>query len=179
MKKAIALLCTAALTLTFAACGGAASSTASTASASGAETDKPYAGTTLRVLSMTAQVSDGIQEYLDAFEEKTGITVNLELYGETELREKETTEFIAGSSTVDVFLMSPLQDMAAFSKNGWIEPLDTYLTDPELDWNDSHSPHRANHNDGNRFDRLSAALFLSAAYVLSQGRFCGKGLDTA
>lgn len=94
----------------------------------------------IRVLSMTAQISDGIQEYLAEFEKESGIDVELELYGEADLRQKEMTEFMTGSSTVDVFLFSPLQDMTAFSKNGWIEPLDSYLGDPELDWSDFGAP---------------------------------------
>lgn len=101
--------------------------------------DKPYAGTTIRVLSMTGQISDALEANLEQFEEETGITVNLELYGEAQLREKCVTEFLAGSSTIDVFLMSPLQDMAAFSNNGWIEPLDTWVKDENFDWDDFSS----------------------------------------
>lgn len=101
--------------------------------------DKPYAGTTIRVLGMTGQISDAVEQNLEQFEEKTGINVNLELYGEAQLREKCTTEFLAGSSTIDAFLMSPLQDMAAYANNGWIEPLDSYLDDPDFDWEDFSS----------------------------------------
>ena len=137
MKKSISLLCTASLLFGLAACG---QTSPATPSADGSQTDKPFAGTNLRVVSMTAQVSDGIQEYLSNFEEKTGIKVNLELYGESELRQKTTTEFLSGSSTIDVFLLSPLQDMAPYSKNGWIEPLDSYLDDPELNWADFTAP---------------------------------------
>lgn len=115
--------------------GGARSSTSSEDGAA----EKPYAGTTIRVLSMTGQISDSLEKYLDDFEKQTGITVNLELYGESQLREKTTTEFLAGSSTIDAFMMSPLQDMAAYSNNGWIEPLDNYLTDSDFDWDDFSS----------------------------------------
>lgn len=101
--------------------------------------DKPYAGTTIRVLGMTGQISDALEANLEKFEEETGITVNLELYGEAQLREKCTTEFLAGSSTIDAFLMSPLQDMAAYSNNGWIEPLDTWIKDETFDWEDFSS----------------------------------------
>ena len=105
---------------------------------------KESAGPRIRVLSMTAQISDGILEYLDEFEKESGIKVDLELYGEAELRQKEMTEFMTGNSTVDVYLFSPLQDMAAFSQNGWIEPLDEYLDDPELNWDDfSSAPPKA------------------------------------
>ena len=90
-------------------------------------------------MSMTGQISDALEANLEQFEEETGITVNLELYGEAQLREKCVTEFLAGSSTIDVFLMSPLQDMAAFSNNGWIEPLDTWVKDENFDWDDFSS----------------------------------------
>lgn len=139
MKKVISLLCAGSMMLGLAACGQTTPS-GGASSAAGSQAEKPYAGTTLRVVSMTAQVSDGIQEYLSDFEDKTGIKVNLELYGESELRQKTTTEFLSGSSTIDVFLLSPLQDMAPYSKNGWIEPLDTYLDDPELNWSDFTAP---------------------------------------
>lgn len=139
MKKAISLLCAGTMLLGLAACGQS-TPTGGGASSDASQADKPYAGKTLRVVSMTAQVSDGIQEYLSAFEDKTGMKVNLELYGESELRQKTTTEFLSGSSTIDVFLLSPLQDMAPYSKNGWIEPLDSYLDDPELNWSDFTAP---------------------------------------
>lgn len=151
MKKRISLaLGTAMLVTSLAGCGGGTSSlpgdtkapeVKSQASEQTPEvsTDKPYEGTSIRVLSMTGQISDAIEKYLDQFEEETGISVNLELYGEAQLREKLTTEFLAGSSTVDAFIMSPLQDMAAYSNNGWIEPLDEYLEDPDFNWEDFSS----------------------------------------
>lgn len=159
MKKKLCLVLTMATMLTtLAGCSGgtsglpgettkaaetakteAGSSEAGGQEAAGETTDKPYAGTAIRVLGMTGQISDAIQKYLDTFEEETGIEVNLELYGEAQLREKCTTEFLAGSSTIDAFLMAPLQDMTAFSNNGWIEPLDRYLEDPTFDWNDFSS----------------------------------------
>lgn len=152
MKKGVGMLvCTVLLPLVLSGCSGGTSgsvgeTTAQTSQAgSGAESpeeakgEKPYEGTTIRVLSMTGQISDGIEAYLSQFEEETGIKVNLELYGEAQLREKLTTEFLAGSSTVDAFMMSPLQDMAAFSNNSWIEPLDSYLKDEKFDWEDFSS----------------------------------------
>mgnify|MGYP001006338060 CR=1 FL=1 len=81
MKKVISLLCAGSMMLGLAACGQTTPS-GGASSAAGSQAEKPYAGTTLRVVSMTAQVSDGIQEYLSDFEDKTGIKVNLELYGE-------------------------------------------------------------------------------------------------
>jgi multiple sugar transport system substrate-binding protein len=117
------------LALVFASCQGKKESAAPAAES------KPFAGKTIRVLSMTAQVSDALEAYMKDFQDATGITVNLELYGEAQLREKLMTEFVAGSSTVDVFLFSPLQDNIAFSRNGWLEPLDDYVKDPAFEWN--------------------------------------------
>lgn len=155
MKKRISLvLSTAMLVTSLAGCSGGTSGlpgetekapatesvkSEGTSQAENQNAEKPYAGTAIRVLSLTGQISDSIEKYLDQFEEETGIHVNLELYGEAQLREKLTTEFLAGSSTIDAFVMSPLQDMAAFNNNGWIEPLDEYLKDPDFDWEDFSS----------------------------------------
>lgn len=148
MKRVLCLLCALLMLLSVTGCGSAPQAAPSESaqpagpadSSSTAEMpEKPYEGTTIRVLSMTAQVSDGIEQYLKDFEESTGIKVNLELYGEAQLREKLTTEFLAGSSTVDVFLFSPIQEMGAYEKNGWIEPLDEYFNDEAFDWADFSS----------------------------------------
>jgi len=77
---------------------------------------KPFAGKTIRVLSMTAQISDAFEAYLKEFQDSTGITVNLELYGEAQLRDKLATEFVAGSSTVDAFSCSPLTKFCSSAK---------------------------------------------------------------
>lgn len=138
MKKKISFILAAAMMAgTLSGCQGGQSGLP--ADTPEEKADQPYAGTTIRVLSMTGQISDALEAHLDEFEEKTGITVNLELYGESQLREKCTTEFLAGSSTIDAFLMSPLQDMAAYGNNGWIEPLDSYLEDESFDWEDFQS----------------------------------------
>ena len=144
MKKGLCMALSVCLTAsTLAACGSTSeeTSTQTTTGATGTSyysTD--YAGTTIRVLSMTGQISDALQNHLDEFEEATGITVNLELYGEADLRQKLTTEFVAGNSTVDAFMLSPLQDLQAFSNNGWIESLDSYINDDSgFDWDDFSS----------------------------------------
>lgn len=145
MKKLLSLLCIAAMLVSLTACGGTPAPVSSVAAgqsktaSTSAPAEKPYDGTTIRVLSLTGQISDGIEAYIKDFEEKTGITVNLELYGESQLREKLTTEFLAGSSTVDAFIMSPIQDLTAFSKNNWIEPLGEYIKDAEFNWDDFSS----------------------------------------
>lgn len=147
MKKLMSLWVLGMLAASLAGCSGgqtepgtpAENNQSAEAPAGGEAADKPYAGTTIRVLSMTGQISDAIEVYLDQFEQETGIKVNLELYGEAQLREKCTTEFLAGSSTIDAFLMSPLQDMTAYSNNGWVEPLDNWLEDPQFDWDDFSS----------------------------------------
>lgn len=138
MKRFTVALCAVAVGLSMFGCQ---TNKTGSQSESGTSASKPYAGTTIRMLSMTGQVSDVLQKHLSEFEKNTGITVKLELYGETQLNQKLTTEFLAGDSTVDTFMISPIANMPAYGKNGWVEDLDPYLKDSkktgsDYDWND-------------------------------------------
>ncbi|MGE5140700.1 MAG: ABC transporter substrate-binding protein, partial [Rudaea sp.] len=63
------------------------------------------------------------------FQQATGITVNLENYGENDLTQKLTTEFTAGGSNVDLFMQRPLQEGKLFANNGWYVDLNKYIND--------------------------------------------------
>jgi len=117
----IVLVCTV---LTLSGCGGA--STSSTGAGS-----KPYAGTTLRVLLAVHPWSDAIKPLLPQFEQQTGINIKLETFGENQLTQKTTVEFVSGSSDIDVFMQRPLQDARLFEKNGWFMDLNTYVKDAQ------------------------------------------------
>lgn len=130
MKRVIASICVGVLMLSSFGCGSSGQKASGTPSSSAtAQKDKPYAGTTIRLVSMTGQVSDVLQNHIDDFTKNTGINIKLELYGETQLNQKLTTEFLAGDSTVDAFMISPIANMPAYGKNGWVENLDPYLKD--------------------------------------------------
>lgn len=100
--------------------------------------DKPYAGTTLRVVLANHPWTDAIKPLIPQFEQQTGIQVKLESYGETQLTQKLTVEFVGGSSNIDVFAQRPLQEARLFTKNNWYTDLNTYIKDSKKtpsDWN--------------------------------------------
>ncbi len=113
------LICTI---LSITGCSG--SQTASTSSA------QPFAGTTLRVLTDNAW-GPTLKTYLPEFKKQTGINVNIEPYGEDQLTQKLSVEFVSGSSNIDVFEDRPLQEGKLFEKNGWYADLNQFIKDPK------------------------------------------------
>lgn len=107
----------------------ASSSSASSVAPSSAAA-KPFAGTTLRVVGANHPWAEAIKPLLADFEAKTGMKVNLELYGEDQLNQKLTTEFTAGNSDIDVFMQRPLQEAKVMAQNNWYVDLNKYVKDP-------------------------------------------------
>ena len=146
MKKLMAVICIAALLGSLAGCSGtqAPGSTADVSSpgtessqTSGAGSEKAsYEGMEIRVLCVTGQFTPNLEEHLPEFQEQTGINVNLEQYAEAQLHQKCVTEFLAGNSTADALTLNPTTNLLAYTKNNWLEPLDSYVSDPEKtgDW---------------------------------------------
>lgn len=115
--------------LVLAGCGGDQGGTGSS--------NKPYSGTTIRVLFANHPWTDAIKPLIPQFEQQTGIKVKQEAYGENQLTPKLTTEFVAGNSSIDVFMQRPLQEGKLFAKNGWYADLNTFLKDSKktpADW---------------------------------------------
>src|SRR6185312_5763274 len=72
-----------------------------------AEVKKPVE---LRIIGANHPWTEAIEPLIPKFEEETGIKVKLEKYFEDQLTQKLTTEFTAGSSSIDVFMIRPLQE---------------------------------------------------------------------
>ncbi|KIL40467.1 ABC transporter substrate-binding protein [Gordoniibacillus kamchatkensis] len=104
-------------------------------SAAAEKNSKPYAGTTLRLVTANHAWTDLIKPKIPEFEQQTGIKVNLESYFEDQLTQKLTVEFTSGSSSVDVFMMRPLQEGKMFIQNGWVGEM-TKKDDPDWDFKD-------------------------------------------
>ena len=99
--------------------------------------DKPFAGQTIRVVLANHAWTDAVAPILSRFEEETGIKVEWESYGEEQLNQKLTTEFIAGKAGIDVFMTRPLQEGANMEMNGWYQDLKDYVSkDAEYDFED-------------------------------------------
>lgn len=117
-----------------AACSVAATSTASAWTLE--EAAKPYSGTSIDVVFLLRPGYAAAEAMLPAFEEKTGIKVNIiKLPYENALGE-QVRDFVANGD-LDIALID-LVWIGNFAENEWIEPISKFtsnseLTDPDLD----------------------------------------------
>ena len=93
--------------------------------------DKPYEGVTLNVLGNSSSPSTHMQENLAKFTEETGIKVNYEQLSNDQLNTKILVSMAAGGKDLDVFMFMAYQNTKMYVQNGWLEPLDQYIT-PEF-----------------------------------------------
>jgi multiple sugar transport system substrate-binding protein len=83
----------------------------------------------IRVLLGNHPYGDLVKASIPAFEKATGIRVKVEQLQESQLSTKLATEFATRSSSIDVFMTRPLQEVKMFYKNGWNEPLNMDFSD--------------------------------------------------
>lgn len=126
----------AMLAAMLAGCAPVAPAAQAPAGGEAAAGDKPYAGTTLRLVGANHPWQVAITPLLADFEAATGIKVNFEAYGEDQLNQKLTTEFTAGGSDIDVLMQRPLQEARVMQMNGWYEDLTACVSDPAYDFAD-------------------------------------------
>lgn len=94
-------------------------------------------GATIVFGGSTHQWVTALTPLLPAFQSLTGITVRMDISGESEFGTKLPVQLSASSPTPDVFMV-PSYGQGVGS--GWLEPLDGYLTDTnrtDPDWYDS------------------------------------------
>ncbi len=81
--------------------------------------------------------TDIVTDSLPAFEEETGIKVNVTQLGEDQLSDQYNVKLNAGSDEIDVMMYRPLQEGKLFAQNGWLADLSEDVTaDDEWDWAD-------------------------------------------
>lgn len=80
----------------------------------------------IRVLVANHPYGDLLKTAIPEFEKATGIKVNVESLQESQLSTKLATEFATKSSSIDVFMLRPLQEGKMFNRNGWLESLSKY-----------------------------------------------------
>lgn len=83
---------------------------------------------TVRWIAFQHTWINAIKPYLPEFEKQTGIRVQFESYPDEQQSQKLAVESAAGSPTLDVFGIRPLQDQVQFAKNGWLAPLRSYAS---------------------------------------------------
>lgn len=135
MKKMIAMLLALCLMLSLAACGAQSSPATepksdagtNTANTTPANVEKPYAGTTITVVTTGSGPVYAADKYLDEFEALTGIQVNLEQYEFQEAVNKIAINAAAGGKDIDVLCYRPIQETITWTNNGYFEPLNAYI----------------------------------------------------
>ena len=95
-----------------------------------------FAGTTLEFIVQPDVFAEPVRRLLPRFTEETGIIVNMETLPYASLRERQLSDFIGGTGSVDIMTMDIVW-MGEYAEAGWIEPLGPYyerdaeLIDPE------------------------------------------------
>ncbi|MCU9613284.1 sugar ABC transporter substrate-binding protein [Caldibacillus lycopersici] len=94
----------------------------------------------LRFIAANHPWTEAIEPLLPEFEKETGIKVKFEKYFEDQLTQKLTTEFTAGSTSIDLFMMRPLQEGKLFNLNGWVADISSYTDDADWEYGDFTDP---------------------------------------
>ncbi|GIJ30312.1 substrate-binding protein [Micromonospora qiuiae] len=90
---------------------------------------KQFSGTEITFGAMSHPWVDALQPHLQEFTELTGIRVKPQVLGEAQYVSKIAVTLAGGSPTPDVFLVYQVGQAVS---SGWLEPLDAYLSDPQL-----------------------------------------------
>lgn len=142
------------------------------------EAAKPYAGTELEVLFLDRPGYAAAIKMLPEFEAATGIKVNQTTVPYENALGEQVRDFVAGGD-IDIALID-LVWIGNFAENNWIEPIETFtsnpaLTDPDLDMADFF-PLTLNafggwngKTYGLPFDNYSGLLFYNACMLKEAG----------
>ncbi|MDZ4093532.1 MAG: sugar ABC transporter substrate-binding protein, partial [Paracoccaceae bacterium] len=103
------------------------------------EAAKPYAGTEVDVLFLDRPGYAAAKQMLPEFEAATGIKLNITTVPYENALGEQVRDFVTGGD-IDIALID-LVWIGNFAENGWIEPIETFtsnpdLADPELDMPD-------------------------------------------
>lgn len=88
--------------------------------------DGPLTGRSITAYMGYSPAAEAIRTMLPEFEAKTGVKVDLTSFTNEQLSQKLSVQFAAGSASPDVFMLRPLEELQAFGRNGWLQPLGEY-----------------------------------------------------
>lgn len=127
IRTAGAIAATASL-LALTACGaGGGGDDAETPDETTVSQDKPFAGESISVLMVQEAATEDLRDtHIPAFEEETGITVNLELLPESGIDTRMMLSLSQGTGEFDV-IETGAKSWSQLVGSGWIVPLDEYL----------------------------------------------------
>jgi len=83
---------------------------------------RAYEGTTLRVLLKVGYETAAIEQFVNLFEEETGINVEYEVYDEPTMRQKFLLDATTGAGAYDVVAVQYWY-FPEYARAGWLEPL--------------------------------------------------------
>lgn len=93
---------------------------------------KKYAGKQVRFIGAGGGNEGFVESVYKEFIDKTGIDFVFENYQQEQGRQKYRTELQAGQGTVETWFTSMINEGPQFAANGWYEPLDSYVSNPDL-----------------------------------------------
>lgn len=124
-RAAIAVPAVAALALSLAACGGGDS---------GGDAEKV---TELTVVAANSPWTEALKSFAPKYEEKTGVKINIEAYGNEQLNDNYKVKLNAQSSDFDVMAFQVQDVMREFSRNGWLTDMtEDVKSDAAWNWDD-------------------------------------------
>ncbi len=96
-----------------------------------AQVAESFQDTEINVLAINSPQVVAFEHIVPAFEEATGIRVNVEKGGEAEVLTKLDLELTSGAGAYDMLHVFS-QAMPKYVKAEWLSPLDDYVADPQL-----------------------------------------------
>ncbi|HEY4909062.1 MAG TPA: extracellular solute-binding protein, partial [Methylomirabilota bacterium] len=96
-----------------------------------AQAGKPYAGVRLKVSQVSHAYGDALVARLPAFEQQTGIKVEIDQMSFPVLNQREDLELASGSGAYDVMQMIFIRS-GRWIGAGWAEPLNPFIDDAKL-----------------------------------------------
>ena len=91
---------------------------------------RKYEGQDLVLALLRHPFVSNLEPLLPAFEELTGMDLNVVQYPEQEYRQKRLTDLSTGAGVFDAIMLG--QPLMQYQEAGWLEPLGQYLDDDEL-----------------------------------------------
>ena len=129
--RAVALITTAVFALSACGAGTGSNSASSGSGATGAFDWKKYSGTSIQVLMDEHPWTNGMKQGLAAFQDATGITVDVQSYGE-DLYFDKMNQAIRTTTSPDVFMTGMDYTIATQKDAGLVEPLTPFIDNAAL-----------------------------------------------
>jgi multiple sugar transport system substrate-binding protein len=126
-SKVLGAVVAAALSVAMAGCTGGSGNNSGGSETGADGWSRAYEGTTLNVIGEATANTQIIEKLLPEFEEKTGITVNLEQAPYDSLVQKAVLDFTTKKGNYDV-LSIPYEYLGAFAEKKYIAPQNDFLT---------------------------------------------------